>query len=60
MTDPLTALSVAVMVVDPGAIPFTKGLWGGIVATSCSDDVQVTFVLMFRVPPSLNNPIAVN
>jgi hypothetical protein len=55
---------VAVMIVTPVPVllrdcPLAIPL-AAIVATVTSEDVQITWFVRFRVPPSLNMPVAVN
>jgi hypothetical protein len=56
MADP----SVAVMLTDPGASPVTTPLFKPILATVVSEEDQFARLVMFRVPPSLNVPMADN
>jgi hypothetical protein len=58
-TDALAEPSAALMVVEPGSNAFATGLFPEMVATFGFEEVQVTFLLMFRVPPSSKSPIAV-
>ena len=55
-----TEPTFAVMVVDPGVNPETRPE-GATVATAVADDVhEVTWLVRFRVLPSLNVPVTVN
>jgi len=61
--EPVVEPEVAVMVVEPAAIPVASPLLPAvllIVATPVADELQVTDVVRFCVLPSLNVPVAVN
>jgi hypothetical protein len=51
---------VAVIVIEPGAIATKRPVVEPIWATVVSEDDQVTRLVMFRVLPSLNVPVATN
>jgi len=54
----LTLSNVALMITDPGLMPFIKPLAPPSFAIPASDEVQVACVVRSRVPPSLKVPIA--
>ena len=59
-TEAVTEPRFAVIVTTPGDSPSMRPVLPLNFATVGSDDVHVTIPLMFRVPPSLNVPIAAN
>jgi len=61
VTEPRVAVMIVTPVPEPlRDCPLAIPLAGAIVATVTSEDVQITWFVTLRVPPSLKVPVAVN